>query len=87
MSASCISERSKNRITSETLKLLLQLAEESGLRRASTGDLVTAAGVPKEKAGILVDEQFGGAVLRDPAAQGYCGPLRQPAPPLRRASG
>jgi 5-dehydro-2-deoxygluconokinase len=30
-----------------------------------------AAGVPKEKAGILVDEQFGAAVLRDAAAHGY----------------
>ncbi len=30
-----------------------------------------AAGVPREKAGILVDEQFGDAVLRDAAAQGY----------------
>jgi myo-inositol catabolism protein IolC len=30
-----------------------------------------AAGVPKEKAGILVDEQFGAAVLRDAAEQGY----------------
>ncbi len=30
-----------------------------------------AAGVPKEKAGILVDEQFGAAILRDAAAQGY----------------
>jgi myo-inositol catabolism protein IolC len=29
------------------------------------------AGVPKEKAGILVDEQFGTAILRDAAAQGY----------------
>ena len=29
------------------------------------------AGVPKEKAGILVDEQFGAAILRDAAAQGY----------------
>ena len=29
------------------------------------------AGVPKEKAGILVDEQFGGAILRDAAAEGY----------------
>ena len=28
------------------------------------------AGVPKEKAGILVDEQFGGAILRDAAAHG-----------------
>jgi 5-dehydro-2-deoxygluconokinase len=31
-----------------------------------------AAGVPKEKAGILVDEQFGAAILRDAAKHGYC---------------
>jgi myo-inositol catabolism protein IolC len=30
-----------------------------------------AGGVPKEKAGILVDEQFGQAILRDAAANGY----------------
>jgi len=30
-----------------------------------------AHGVPKEKAGILVDEQFGSAILRDAAAHGY----------------
>src|SRR5436309_3846447 len=30
-----------------------------------------AAGVQKEKAGILVDEQFGAAILREAAAQGY----------------
>ncbi len=30
-----------------------------------------AAGVPKEKAGLLVDEQFGAAILRDAAAQGF----------------
>ena len=29
-----------------------------------------AAGVPKDKAGILVDEQFGAAILRDAAEQG-----------------
>jgi len=29
------------------------------------------AGVPKEKAGILVDEQFGSAILRDARARGY----------------
>src|SRR2546430_16039905 len=29
-----------------------------------------AAGVPQEKAGILVDEQFGAAIPRDPAAHG-----------------
>lgn len=28
-------------------------------------------GVPKDKAGILVDEQFGAAILRDAAAEGY----------------
>jgi 5-dehydro-2-deoxygluconokinase len=28
-------------------------------------------GVPKEKAGILVDEHFGAAILRDASAQGY----------------
>jgi 5-dehydro-2-deoxygluconokinase len=31
-----------------------------------------AGGVPKEKAGILVDEQFGAAILRDANRQGYC---------------
>jgi 5-dehydro-2-deoxygluconokinase len=30
-----------------------------------------AAGVPRDKAGILVDEQFGAAILRDAAANGY----------------
>jgi 5-dehydro-2-deoxygluconokinase len=30
-----------------------------------------AAGVPKDKAGILVDEQFGAAILRDAAVQGF----------------
>jgi myo-inositol catabolism protein IolC len=30
-----------------------------------------AAGIPKEKAGILVDEQFGAAILRDAAAAGF----------------
>jgi myo-inositol catabolism protein IolC len=30
-----------------------------------------AAGVPKERAGILVDEQFGAAILRDAQAQGF----------------
>jgi 5-dehydro-2-deoxygluconokinase len=30
-----------------------------------------AAGVPREKAGILVDEQFGAAILRDAAAKGF----------------
>src|ERR1700741_30258 len=30
-----------------------------------------AGGVPRQKAGILVDEQFGSAILRDAAQQGY----------------
>ncbi len=30
-----------------------------------------AGGVPKEKAGILVDEQFGAAILRDASAAGF----------------
>ena len=30
-----------------------------------------AAGVPKDKAGILVDEQFGAAILHDAAGKGY----------------
>jgi 5-dehydro-2-deoxygluconokinase len=30
-----------------------------------------AAGVPKARAGILVDEQFGAAILRDASGQGY----------------
>jgi myo-inositol catabolism protein IolC len=30
-----------------------------------------AAGVPREKAGLLVDEQFGAAILRDAPAQGF----------------
>jgi len=29
-------------------------------------------GVPRNTAGILVDEQFGAAILRDAAAEGYC---------------
>jgi myo-inositol catabolism protein IolC len=31
-----------------------------------------AAGLPEERAGILVDEQFGAAILRDAAQHGYC---------------
>src|SRR3989475_10232307 len=30
-----------------------------------------ASGVPKDKAGVLVDEQFGESILRDAAAQGF----------------
>jgi myo-inositol catabolism protein IolC len=31
-----------------------------------------AAGLPEERAGILVDEQFGAAILRDASQHGYC---------------
>jgi myo-inositol catabolism protein IolC len=34
-------------------------------------EAAVAAGVPKDHAGILVDEQFGAAILRDAAARGY----------------
>jgi 5-dehydro-2-deoxygluconokinase len=33
--------------------------------------VAVAGGVPKSKAGLLVDEQFGAAILRDAAAQGF----------------
>jgi myo-inositol catabolism protein IolC len=33
--------------------------------------LALAAGVPKDRAGILVDEEFGAAILRDSVAHGY----------------
>jgi myo-inositol catabolism protein IolC len=38
-----------------------------------------AAGVPKDRAGILVDEQFGAAILRDSARSGYitCAPAEK----------
>jgi myo-inositol catabolism protein IolC len=39
-----------------------------------------AGGVPKEKAGILVDEQFGAAILRDASAAGFA-----PAVPAERS--
>ena len=42
-----------------------------------------AAGVPKEKAGILVDEQFGSDILRDAARNGFgdsLSPASLPAP-------
>jgi myo-inositol catabolism protein IolC len=34
-------------------------------------EAAVAAGVPKDRAGILVDEQFGAGILRDAAAKGY----------------
>jgi 5-dehydro-2-deoxygluconokinase len=54
------------------------LTEEQTAQIAATKQVIydgfkaaIAAGVPKEKAGILVDEQFGAAILRDAAANGY----------------
>jgi myo-inositol catabolism protein IolC len=49
-----------------------QTAEIAGAKRVIYDGFqsVLAAGVPAEKAGILVDEQFGAAVLRDAAAKG-----------------
>src|SRR5438105_1492174 len=54
------------------------LTEEQTAQIAATKQVIydgfkaaVAAGVPKEKAGILVDEQFGAAILRDAAKNGY----------------
>ncbi len=50
-----------------------QTAEIAAAKRVIYDAFTTAvhAGVPKEKAGILVDEQFGSAILRDGSAAGY----------------
>jgi myo-inositol catabolism protein IolC len=50
-----------------------QTAEIAAAKRVIYDAFTTAvhAGVPKEKAGILVDEQFGAAILRDARAEGY----------------
>jgi myo-inositol catabolism protein IolC len=55
-----------------------KLTEEQTAQVAATKRVIydgfeaaIANGVPKEKAGILVDEQFGAAILRDAAAHGY----------------
>jgi len=49
-----------------------QTAEIASARRVIYDGVQSAlaAGVPKEKAGILVDEQFGAAILHDAAAKG-----------------
>jgi myo-inositol catabolism protein IolC len=48
-----------------------QAAEIAGAKQVVYDGLLSAldAGAPKEKAGILVDEQFGAAILRDAAAR------------------
>jgi myo-inositol catabolism protein IolC len=50
-----------------------QTAEIAAAKRVIYDAFTAAiyAGVPKEKAGILVDEQFGAAILRDAGAEGY----------------
>jgi len=50
-----------------------QTAEIAAAKRVIYDAFTTAveAGVPKEKAGILVDEQFGATILRDASAAGY----------------
>src|SRR5437660_12753106 len=58
-----------------------QTAEISAAKRVIYDAFVVAvhAGVPKDKAGILVDEQFCAAILRDAAAEGYapCCPVEK----------
>jgi myo-inositol catabolism protein IolC len=50
-----------------------QTAEIAAAKRVIYDAFTAAidAGVPREKAGILVDEQFGAAILRDASAEGY----------------
>jgi len=50
-----------------------QTAEIAAAKRVIYDAFVAAvdAGVPKDKAGILIDEQFGAAILRDAATDGY----------------
>ncbi len=55
-------------------ELSLQQTAEIAAAKRVIYDAFKAAvqnGVPKDKAGILVDEQFGAAILRDAAADGY----------------
>lgn len=50
-----------------------QTSEIAAIKRVIYDGFKSAleSGVPREKAGILVDEQFGAAILRDAAAAGY----------------
>jgi myo-inositol catabolism protein IolC len=50
-----------------------QTAEIAAAKRVIYDAFIAAihAGVPKDKAGILTDEQFGAAILRDAAVEGY----------------
>jgi 5-dehydro-2-deoxygluconokinase len=49
-----------------------QIAQIAAIKRVIYDAILSAvaAGVPRERAGILVDEQFGATILRDAAAQG-----------------
>src|SRR3989442_5073124 len=57
----------KGRLTSE------QTGEIAAAKRVIYDGFTAAvaAGVPRDKAGILVDEQFGASILRDAEAHGY----------------
>ena len=50
-----------------------QTAEIAATKQVIYGGFKAAiqAGVPKQRAGILVDKQFGAAILRDAATNGY----------------
>ena len=50
-----------------------QTAEIAAAKRVIYDGFIAAvaAGMPKDKAGILVDEQFGAAILRDASAAGF----------------
>src|SRR6266403_539682 len=58
-----------------------QTAEIAAAKQVIYDAFITAvhAGVPKDKAGILVDEQFGAAILRDAVERGYttCCPVEK----------
>ena len=58
-----------------------QTAQIAAAKQVIYADLkaAVAAGVPKARAGILVDEQFGAAILRDAARSGYitCAPAEK----------
>jgi myo-inositol catabolism protein IolC len=58
-----------------------QTAEIAAAKRLIYDAFITAvhAGVPRDKAGILVDEQFGAAILRDAVENGYitCFPVEK----------
>src|ERR1700722_7223877 len=52
---------------------LQQTAEIASAKRVIYDAFTSAvrAGLPKDRAGVLVDEQFGASILRDAAKEGY----------------